>query len=336
MPPSTPNNQEASPSVSLTCDIADDSVATSTGLPKLIVVAGPTGVGKTGLGVELALRFNGEVINADSRYLYRGMDIGVAKPDLAERRGVPHYLIDVLDPSDDMSLALYQEWAMTAIGDVLNRGRLPFLVGGTPLYVNAVVEGWRIPRVPPNPAFRAQLEEEARQFGREQVMERLKSVDPIAAERSGPNLRRVIRALEIYDATGIPMSEQEGKGPRPFESLEIGLTMPRELLYAATDRRVDTLIARGLVDEVKGLLAGGLSPTAPSMAAIGYRQLVPYLTGDITLDEAITQIQTDTHKYVRHQETWLRRNERLVTIDVTDSDWVERAAELVEGFLRER
>jgi tRNA dimethylallyltransferase len=331
VPPSTPNNQSEVQDVSPLGDFPNDLVAENA--PKIVVIAGPTAVGKTHLGIELALRFDGEVVNADSRYLYRGMDIGVAKPDLAERRGVPHHLIDILDPVDDMSLALYQEWAMSAISDVLGREHLPLLVGGTPLYVNAVIEGWRIPRVPPNLVFRARLEEEAQEVGLQVLTDRLAAVDPVTAARSGANLRRVIRALEIYDATGVPMSVLEGKGPRPFQTLELGLTLPRNALYAATDRRVEDQLARGLVDEVKRLLNAGLSPNAPAMSALGYRQLVPYLNGEITLDEAVVQIQTDTHRYVRHQETWLRRNKRLVTVDVTDPGWVERAARLVEEFL---
>jgi len=329
--PSTPNNQRAEENVSLSRDGLVSVVAEDA--PQIIVVVGPTGVGKTHLAIELALRFNGEVVNADSRYLYRGMDIGVAKPTVSEQRGVPHYLIDILDPADDMSLALYQEWAMTAIDDVLTRGRLPVLVGGTPLYVNAVVEGWRIPRVPPQPVFRARLEAEAREMGLQALTDRLATIDPIIAARSGSNLRRVIRALEVYDVTGIPMSEQEGKGPRPFRTREFGLTMARERLYAATDRRIDDQITRGLVEEVKGLIDRGLPPEAPAMSAIGYRQLVPYLNGAISLEEAVTQIKTDTHRYVRHQETWLRRNQQLVPIDVTLPDWVVRTADLVANFL---
>jgi tRNA dimethylallyltransferase len=311
-------------------DFADSVVPDA---PKLIVVAGPTAIGKTRLGIELGLRFDGEVINADSRYFYRGMDIGVAKPDLDERQGVPHHLIDILDPVDEMSLAVYQELAMTAIAGVLARGRLPLLVGGTPLYVNAVVEGWRIPRVPPDPVFRARLEAEAEAVGLPVLTARLAAVDPVAAERSGANPRRVIRALEIYEATGVPMSVQEGKGPRPFETLEFGLTMPRERLYAAVDRRVEDQIARGLVDEVRGLLAGGLDAEAPAMSALGYRQLVPYLRGEVSLAEAVERIKADTHRYVRHQETWLRRNKRLVPVDVTAAGWVERAGDRTAEFL---
>ena len=324
----TPNNRTAASAT----DAADAETGGASG-PKLVVVAGPTAVGKTAAGIELARRFDGEVVNADSRYLYRGMEIGVAKPDIPERKGIPHHLIDVVDPGEPMSLATYQDLALAAIHGVLGRGRLPFLVGGTPLYVNAVVEGWRVPRVPPDPARRAELEAEAERLGLAALAERLRAVDPVAAERSGQNLRRVVRALEIYEATGVPMSAQEGKGPRPFRTLEFGLAMPRDALYRAVDARVDGQIARGLVAEVRRLLEGGLAPDAPSMSSLGYRQLVPYLRGEASLPEAVARIKTDTHRYVRHQETWLRRNPRLVWLDVTEPGWLERAARLVERFL---
>ncbi len=300
---------------------------------RLVVIAGPTAVGKTRAGIELGRRFGGEVVSADSRYLYRGMDIGVAKPTREEQGGVPHHLIDVVDPDEPMSLATFQELAMAAISGVHSRGRLPLLVGGTPLYVNAVVEGWRIPRVPPDPAFRAELEAESVREGVAPLAARLQEIDPIAAARSGTNLRRIIRALEVHAATGKRMSELEGKGPRPFETLELGLTMPREQLRGAIDTRVDDQIARGLVAEVRELLAGGLAPDAPAMSSLGYRQLLPYLQGEVTLEEAVARIKADTHRYVRHQETWLRRNPHLVPIDVTEEGWLERAGELVTHFL---
>jgi tRNA dimethylallyltransferase len=302
--------------------------------PKIVVITGPTAVGKTALGIELALRFGGEVVNADSRYLYRGMVIGVAKPSIAERQGVPHHLIDVCEPNDEMSLATFQEIAMAAIAGVHARGHLSLLVGGTPLYINAVVEGWRIPRVPPQAAIRARLEAEAQTVGSEALTERLRALDPIAAARSGQNLRRVIRALEIHEVTGIAMSEQEGKGPRPFDALEIRLTMPREQLHAAIDHRVDDQIVHGIVNEVRSLLDSGVSPDAPAMSAIGYRQLLPYLRGEETLAEAIVRIKLATHRYVRHQATWLRRNPNLIPIDVTELGWRETAATLVAAFLR--
>ena len=173
--------------------------------PRVVVVAGPTAVGKTALGIALAGEFGGEVVNADSRYLYQGFDIGVAKPDLIERRGIPHHLIDILPPDADMTLARYQDLALKTIREVLNRSKLPILVGGTPLYINAVVEGWNIPRVPPNPALRTALEAQAGTRGVETLAKRLREVDPVAAERCGNNLRRIIRALEIHAETGIPM-----------------------------------------------------------------------------------------------------------------------------------
>jgi tRNA dimethylallyltransferase len=302
-------------------------------LPRVVSISGPTATGKTALGISLALAFGGEVVNADSRYLYRGFDVGVAKPDIAERRGVPHHLVDILPPEGDMSLARYQELALAAICDIDARGHLPLLVGGSPLYLNAVVEGWQIPRVPPNPALRAELEQLARDQGIAALASRLREVDPVAADRAGPNLRRIVRALEVFTMTGIPMSAQERKGPPPVRALEIGLTMPRPALYRAVDDRVYRQIERGLVEEVRELLDSGVPADAPAMSSLGYRQLIPYLRGDSTLDEAIERIRLDTHRYVRHQETWLRRNPRLHWIDVTRQGWLGVARERVRAFL---
>lgn len=301
--------------------------------PRIVVVSGPTAVGKTALGIALALAFDGEVVNADSRYLYRGFDIGVAKPDPVERQDVPHHLIDVLPPDGDMTLARYQDLAMSAIADIAARGHLPLLVGGTPLYINAVVEGWRIPRVPPNPALRAALETEAAQSGLAALAARLRAVDPVAAARHGTNLRRIIRALEVYEATGLPMSDQEGKGPPPFDALDIGLTMPRDMLYQAVDDRVRAQIERGLVAELQALLECGVPASTPAMSSLGYRQLLPYLRGECHLEQAIERIQFATHRYVRHQETWLRRNPRLVWFDVTEPGWEAAAHARVRAFL---
>jgi tRNA dimethylallyltransferase len=312
--------------------------ATDSGVPaagKLVVVAGPTATGKTRLGIELALAFDGEVVNADSRYLYRGFSIGVAKPTPTERRGVPHHLIDILEPDEEMSLALFQQRAFEAIEEIQARGKIPFLVGGTPLYINAVVEGWRIPAVAPDLAFRARLDAEIAASGIGPALERLRVVDPVAAERSAMNPRRIVRALEIWEATGRPMSELEGKGPRPYETLELGLFMPRAALFAAVDRRVADQIAAGLVEEARGLLAAGVDPESPAFSSIGYRQLLPYLQGECSLDQALARIEYDTHRYVRHQETWLRRNERLIRIDVTKPGWIDRCQELVGAFLHD-
>jgi tRNA dimethylallyltransferase len=308
---------------------------TPASLPPLIVICGATATGKTALAIELCRRFDGEVVNADSRYFYRGMDIGVAKPTMAERRGVPHHLIDILDLGDPegMSLAVFQRLAFEAIDDILARGRFPFLTGGTPLYINAVVENWRIPEVPPDPEFRAEVAAEIERDGLERVAERLRAVDLLTAERSGANPRRVIRALEIHQKTGSPMSELEGKNPPRYRSLELGLTMPRDRLYAAIDARVEDQIAAGLEREVRALLESGVPRSDPAFSALGYRQLFPVIDGDATLEEAVQAIKHDTHRYVRHQETWLRRNPRIVWLDVTEPEWQERAAKIVADFL---
>jgi tRNA dimethylallyltransferase len=300
---------------------------------KVVVVAGPTAVGKTALSIDLAHQFLGEVINADSRYLYQGFDIGVDKPTLAERQGVPHHLIDILMPTGNMSLARYQDLANAAIQDVALRGRLPILTGGTPLYINAVVEGWQIPRVPPDPAFRAECEAEAAQDGGASLMQRLREVDPASADRCGNNLRRVIRALEVYEATGVPMSAQEAKGPPPYDTLELGLFRPRDQLLPIIDNRVAAQIERGLVQEVQNLLDSGVPEDAPAMSSIGYRQLLPFLRGDISLEDAIARIRFDTHRYVRHQETWLRKNPRLIRIDVSQPGWRDDVMKRVATFL---
>jgi tRNA dimethylallyltransferase len=199
--------------------------------------------------------------------------------------------------------------------------------------VNAVIEGWKIPKVPPQPEIRQRLEREADVEGVEALSVRLAEIDPVAAERSGVNLRRIIRALEIFEVTGERMSDLEGKGPRPYQTLELGLSLSRPLLHDRLDRRVDDQVRLGLVEEVANLLEAGVPRDAPAMSSIGYRQLLPYLDGEQTLDETIAQLKHDTHRYVRHQETWLRRNQRLQTIDVSQPDWVEHAVELAAAFV---
>lgn len=299
----------------------------------LVVITGPTGVGKTATAIDLALRFGGEVVNVDSRYLYRGFDIGVAKPSPVERLRVPHHLIDVLPPDGDMSLATFQALATDMIRDVQRRGRVPLLVGGTVLYLNAIVEGWVIPQVPPDPVFRAESEVNSAADGGAQLRAELATVDPVAAKRSGVNMRRVIRALEIYRATGTPMSELESLGARPFRALQLALHVPRDILYERLDRRLDRLLDAGLVDEVRGLLAAGVPETAAAMSSIGYRQLIGYLHGEESYEDAVARIRSDTRRYVRHQQTWLRRNPRLVTIDMTDPAHSATIERLVERFL---
>ena len=299
----------------------------------LIVLTGPTGVGKTAAAIRLGKVLGGEIVNADSRYLYRGFDIGVAKPTAREQALVPHHLIDILPPDGDMSLHVFQELATTTIRDIQRRGRLPLLVGGTVLYLNAVVEGWHIPRVPPDEPFRRAAEAQVERDGGAALRAQLAAIDPVAAERSGVNMRRIIRALEIYRATGTPMTVLEGRGRPPFRALELALTMPRDALHARLDRRIDALIAAGLVEEVRGLLADGVPETASAMSSIGYRQLIPYLRNEESLGGAIERIRVDTRRYVRHQETWLRRNTRLLRVDVTVDGWESSLEDTAHRFL---
>jgi tRNA dimethylallyltransferase len=275
------------------------------------------------------------VINADSRLFYRGMDIGVAKPTPAERAAVAHHLIDILDPDETATLAAFQDDTYRLVREIHGRHALPLLAGGTQQYINAVVEGWRIPRVEPQAELRERLQHEADEHGREQLLARLRALDPAAADSTGPNLRRIIRALEVIAVTGRPISEQQGKSAPWFASLLVGLTMPRALLYPRIDRRAEEQIDAGLVDEVRGLLERGVPPDAPALGSIGYRQVLPHIRGEATLEETVARIKHDTHRLVRHQETWLRKTPGLIEIDVAEDGWFDRLFATIEAFLAE-
>lgn len=303
--------------------------------PALIAIVGPTAVGKTRISLDLAERLDGEIINADSRSFYRGMDIGTAKVSPEDQRRVRHHLVDFLEPGDNVSLALFQDLVTDRVQDIASRGRVPFLVGGTPQYVNAVIEGWQIPRVEPDPEFRSRLQHEIDTIGFEPVLQRLRDVDPDSAERTGPNIRRIIRALEVYEKTGIPMSKQQGKGPPPYNTLELELWRPREELYQRIDDRVQKQVDAGLMDEIRALLDAGVSPDAPAFSSIGYRQAMPYIRGEASLEDVMERIRFDTHRLVRHQETWWRKNPRLIRIDMTRTGAFDHAMRLVESHLAE-
>jgi len=301
--------------------------------PPVVAIVGPTGVGKTALSIALGIALPAEIVNADSRSFYRGMDIGTAKASQQQRERVPHHLVDILDPMDPMSLATFQDLAYAAFERIHARNRLPLLVGGTPQYVNAIMEGWSIPRVAPNEGFRRDLETEAERSGIEPLMARLAAVDPEAAAKSGPNLRRIIRALEVYAATGQPITALQRKVGVPFATLEFELWAPREVLYDRIDRRVDEQIEAGLVGEVQALLDAGVSPEAPAFSSIGYRQLLPFLRNERSLDESIERIKLDSHRLVRHQQTWFRKNPRLIRIDTLEPDWQSKTIAAVERFV---
>jgi tRNA dimethylallyltransferase len=272
-----------------------------------VAIVGPTAVGKTAAAVELAAELNGEIISADSRQIYRHMDIGTAKASADLRRLVPHHLIDVVDPDEPFSLAQYQDMAYRSIDAVLERGRLPLLVGGSGLYVRAVVEGLGIPRVAPNADLRADLYARAEREGAQSLHDWLAKVDPQAAAAiDARNTRRVIRALEVYLASGQPISALQQARPPAYRVLLVGLNMPRAKLYERIDERVQHMLERGLLDEVTALLEAGYSKDLPSMSGVGYRQMVGYLRGDTDLAEAVRRIRHDTRRFVRQQYNWFR------------------------------
>jgi len=273
----------------------------------LIAIVGPTAVGKTALSIALGRRLRGQVVSADSRQIYRRMDIGTAKATPEEQTLLPHHLLDLVEPDDVLTLAQYQALAYQTIDAILAQGDLPLLVGGTGQYVRAVLEGWTIPEIPPDHALRAELQRVAESEGIQALHSRLAAVDPLAAERiDARNVRRVIRALEVHTLTGQPISVLQRKAPPGYDVLQIGLTMERSLLYARIDNRIDRMVDEGLVQEVEHLLAQGYDPDLPSMTGLGYRQIVQYLRGEIDLEEAVRLCKRDTRRFVRQQYNWFR------------------------------
>ncbi len=272
-------------------------------LQNLFAIVGPTAVGKTEISLRLAEDFDGEIVSADSRQIFRAMDIATAKPTREEQARVSHHLIDIIDPDQEFTLAEYQTRAYAAIENIFAREKLPLLVGGTGLYVRAVVEGLNIPRVTPNPARRRELEQEQTP----ELYARLTQLDPTAAEKILPNnSRRIIRALEVIEATGQPISQLQTRQPPPFRVIQIGLTRPRPQLYMRVDARIDQMLEQGLLDEVRGLVERGYSFDLPAMTGFGYRELGQYLRGEISFEEAIRLFKSNTRKFIRHQYNWFR------------------------------
>ena len=278
----------------------------------LILIIGPTAVGKTELAIQLAERIaqRGEIISADSRLFYRGMDIGTAKPSQAEMARVPHYLIDIVDPDETLSLAVFQEKAKELIADIHARGKLPFLVGGTGQYIRAVTQGWTPPEVTADERLRVVLEKMKEERGFEWLHAKLEILDPEAASKiDARNVRRTIRALEVILTTGRKFSDQRGKVESPYHLITIGLNRPREELYQRVDERIDLMFANGFLDEVKGLLEKGYLPTLPSMSAIGYRECVSVIKGELTLEQAKVEMRRVTRIFVRRQANWFKESD---------------------------
>jgi tRNA dimethylallyltransferase len=279
-------------------------------MKRLVAIVGPTGIGKSRLALHLASVFHGEIVSADSRQVYRYLDIGTAKPTPQELSLVPHHLIDIVNPDEDFSLAQYLELANKAIKDIFIRGRLPFLVGGTGLYVKAVLEGWQVPGVSPDREFRYNREKQASEGSIDELYNELIIADPDAAAKiDRRNVRRVIRALEVRARAGKAFSQLGRKKPPAFTPFIIGLTTDRAELYRMVDHRVDEMLERGLVREVENLKKMGYDLDLPSMSGIGYRQAGQFLKGELTLEEATDKIKNETHRFIRHQYAWFRRDD---------------------------
>jgi tRNA dimethylallyltransferase len=314
--------------------MSDTDLNDTTDLIPLVAVIGPTGVGKTALGVRLARTYGGEIISVDSRQFYRHMNIGTAKPTPDELVSAHHHLIDIADPDETVGLARFLTLARAAVREVAMRERLPVLVGGTGQYIRALLQGWRVPDVPPDPELREELERAA-EDDPEALWDRLMALDPAAEEFIHPNnLRRVIRALEVTLKSGVRFSELRRRVAPPYRVLKIGLTMDRDALYTRVDARVDAMIEKGLVEEVKHLLNLGYGWDLPAMSGLGYIQFRPYLEGKASLDEAIERIKLDTHDFIRRQYAWFSPNaEDIHWLDASDPDHVAEAKRLVAGFL---
>jgi len=303
------------------------------GYRPLVVIVGPTAVGKTAISIRLAARFGGEIVSADSRLFYRGLDIGTAKPNNAERSQVPHHLIDICKPNETITLGEYRRLAMAAIRDIQARGCIPLLVGGTGQYIRAIVEGWGIPEVAPQKRFREILAD----MNDQEVVRWLRLLDPDSARRIDPrNIRRVIRALEVTIYTGRPMSQLQQKHPPDDDILNIGLTCEREILYARIDSRVERMMAAGFLGEVTELRKQGYDRYLPAMSGLGYRQLWAYLDDEIAMDQAVERIKFETHRFARQQYTWFRvEDEDIKWFDVQQPAWMDAVEVLVGDWLED-
>ena len=301
----------------------------------VLFIVGPTAVGKTRLAIALAQRLNGEIINADSRQVYRRMGIGTAKPTPAEQSQAPHHLLDLLLPDHNFSLGSFLSLARPAIRDIAGRGCLPIVAGGTGQYVWALQEGWEVPEVPPDADFRASCQAAAATEGNQVLYRRLQEIDPPrAAELDPRNLRRVIRALEIYHATGRPPSDYRQRQGVLHRSGVVGLTMERAALYERIDRRVDQMLADGLLAEVRHLAALGYSLGEGPLACPGYRELGQYLAGEITLDEAVQRTKFQTHRLARRQYTWFKPDDsRIHWLEADGPDLEEQSRKLAAALV---
>ena len=308
-------------------------------LSKIIVIMGTNASGKSGLGVTLAEHYGGEIVSADSRQVFRGLDLGSGKITPEETRGVPHHLIDVCDPGDFFSMHDFQRLAYEAIDGILARGRLPFLVGGTGLYLQSLSVPMDFGAVGGDEQIREKYHRIADTQGREALHALLEKADPASAARLHPNdVRRVVRALEVYELTGVPLSSQKMPGPEdaPYDFQLYALDLPRDELYARVDKRVDEMVGNGLLKEVERLRRGGLSPDAQSMQGLGYKELWPVLTGETRLEDAVSLMKLRTRHFAKRQLTWFKRDERIQWLPWQVGDGMETLVNLIcERYLEQ-
>jgi tRNA dimethylallyltransferase len=300
--------------------------------PDIVALVGPTAVGKTDVAVALALRLHGEIISADSMAVYRHADIGTAKPTPAQRALVPVHMVDVADPRETFNVAEYRRLALDAVHGIVQRGRRPIVAGGTGLYVRALLDGLGLAGVPADTDLRRSLVEEAKQRGAAVLHARLSAVDPMTAARLHPNdTVRIVRALEVYDLTGVPLTtwiERDREQRQPLPSVRIGLTMDRKSLDERINRRVDAMIANGLVQEVRRLLESGAREGHGVMRGLGYREIAMHLRGTLALHEAVDLIKRNTRRFARRQWTWFRADRHIRWLDVTSMALDEAAGEI--------
>ncbi len=289
---------------------------------RVVVIAGPTASGKTEAAIRLAERFDGEIVNADSMQVYRGMDIGTAKPTPEQRGRVPHHLIDIVAPDVNFTASDFRREASAAIAEIHRRGRRVFIVGGTGLYLRALLEGL-VDAPAMDDAVRRELEELSARIGGERMLAQLAAADPATAARLHPNdLVRIVRALEVHRQTGRPVSsyrEEHGFGGRYFNALKFGLQVERQELYRRVEARVDRMLAEGFIDEVRRLLHAGYGPGLKAMRAIGYKEIAAFLHGDCPLDEAVRLMKRDTRRYAKRQLTWFRADREIIWLEYPDN-----------------
>lgn len=305
---------------------------------KVIAIVGPTAVGKTRLSIEVAKKFGGEIISGDSMQVYKGMDIGTAKIKEEEMAGIPHHMIDIKSPNEDFSVADFQYYVQKYIEEISARNHIPIIVGGSGLYIQAVLQNYNFSKEKRDDALTKRLEDEMKQKGIEPLFDRLKTIDPNQAEKIHPNnFRRVLRALEIFEKTGLTMTEYQKQqaSSSPYESLLIGLEMDRELLYKRINQRVDGMVREGLLEEVKGLIEKGYE-NYQSMKAIGYKELIPYFTGEVPLETSIELLKRNSRRYAKRQYTWFKNKMDVNWYELTPSTMTEKFNDILTdlaGFI---